>query len=182
MNYSLGVQRELPSRPLEVSYVGNDGWHFFTPARHHPTELCGAPSQCRASHQPAMTTTNCAPYQGYNRILMFLSDSTSNYNALQVYATKRKGDFMASVSYTFSKVLTDASVLGAHSDNPVDRHYSHGVADFDRRNILAVTYVYASPFFRNRGGFMGAAIGGWELSASQGRNRDNPSPSLPMRR
>jgi hypothetical protein len=81
-----------------------------------------------------------------------------------VYATKRKGDFMMSVSYTFSKVLTDASVLGAHSDDPVDRRYSYGVADFDRRNVFAVTYIYASPFFRNRGGFVGTALGGWELS------------------
>jgi hypothetical protein len=95
---------------------------------------------------------------------MFLSDSTSNYNALQVYATKRKGDFMASVSYTFSKALTDASVLGAHSDDPVDRRYTYGVADFDRRNVVAVTYIYDSPFFRNRGGFVGTALGGWQLS------------------
>jgi hypothetical protein len=91
---------------------------------------------------------------------MFLSDSTSNYNALQAYATKRKSDFMASVSYTFSKALTDASVLGAHSDDPVDRRYRHGVVDFDGRNAVAVTYVYDSPFFRTRGGFIGAALGG----------------------
>jgi len=37
-----------------------------------------------------LTTNQLRPYQGYNRILMFLSDSTSNYNALQVYATKRR--------------------------------------------------------------------------------------------
>ena len=95
------------------------------------------------------------------------SDKDSNYNALQVYATKRKGDFMASLSYTLSKVLTDASVLGAHSDNPVDRHYSYGVADYDRRNILAVTYIYASPFFRNRRGFVSAAGKGFAPIASR---------------
>lgn len=48
---------------------------------------------------------------------------------------------MASVSCKFSKALTDASVSGAHSDNPVDRRYSYGVADFDRRNVVAVTYI-----------------------------------------
>src|SRR5260370_14835867 len=71
---------------------------------------------------------------------------------------------MASVSYTFSKALTDASVLGAHSDDPVDRRYTYGVADFDRRNVVAVTYIYDSPFFRNRGGFVSTALGGWQLS------------------
>jgi len=165
VNYSLGVQRELPLGVLlEVSYVGNNGWHLLRqPDINQPSyAVLQANAALPASQQ--LTTNQLRPYLGYNRILMFLSDSTSNYNALQVYATKRKGNFMASVSYTYAKVLTDASVLGAHSDNPVDRHYSYGVADFDRRNVLAVTYIYDSPFYRNRGGFVGTALGGWQLS------------------
>jgi len=66
-----------------------------------------------------LTSHQLRPYLGYNRVLIFLSGSTSNYNALQAHATKRKGDFMASVSCKFSKARTDASVLGAHGD-PVD--------------------------------------------------------------
>jgi hypothetical protein len=38
------------------------------------------------------------------------------------------------------------------------------VADFDRRNVVAVTYIYDSPFFRHRSGFVGTALGGWQLS------------------
>ncbi len=165
MNYSLGVQHELPLGILfEVSYVGNEGRHLIRqPDINQPSfAVLQANAALPAAQQ--LTTNQLRPYLGYNRILMFLSDSTSNYNALQVYATKRKGDFMASVSYTFSKALTDASVLGAHSDDPVVRQYSYGVADFDRRNIFAVTYIYESPFFRNRGGFVGTALGGWQLS------------------
>jgi hypothetical protein len=165
MNYSLGVQHEMPLGILfEVSYVGNEGRHLIRqPDINQPSfAVLQANAALPAAQQ--LTTNQLRPYQGYNRILMFLSDSTSNYNALQVYATKRKGDFMASVSYTFSKALTDASVLGAHSDNPTVRQYSYGVADFDRRNIFAVTYIYDSPFSRNRGGFVGTALGGWQLS------------------
>jgi hypothetical protein len=165
MNYSLGVQREMPLGILfEVSYVGNEGRHLIRqPDINQPSfAVLQANAALPAAQQ--LTTNQLRPYLGYNRILAFLSDSTSNYNGLQVYATKRKGDFMASVSYTFSKALTDASVLGAHSDDPVDRRYSYGVADFDRRNIFAVTYIYSSPFFRNRGGFVGSALGGWQLS------------------
>jgi hypothetical protein len=165
MNYSLGVQRELPLGILfEVSYVGNDGWHLIRqPDINQPSfTILQANAALPTSQQ--LTSNQLRPYQGYNRVLMFKGDSTSNYNGLQLYATKRKGDLMASISYTFSKALTDASVLGAHSDDPVDRHYSYGVADFDRRNVLAVTYIYDSPFFRNRGGLLAATIGGWELS------------------
>jgi hypothetical protein len=165
MSYSLGVQRELPLGILfEVSYVGNEGRHLIRqPDINQPSfALLQANAALPAAQQ--LTTNQLRPYKGYNRILAFVSDSTSNYNAFQVYATKRKGDFMASVSYTFSKALTDASVLGAHSDDPVDRRYSYGVADFDRRNIFAVTYIYDFPFLRNRGGFAGSALGGWQFS------------------
>jgi hypothetical protein len=165
MNYSLGVQRELPLGFLfEISYVGNDGWHLLRQPDINQPSFAVLQANAARPASAQLTTNQLRPYLGYNRILVYRSDSTSNYNALQVYATKRKGDFMMSVSYTFSKVLTDASVLGAHSDDPTNRRFSYGVADFDRRNILAVTYIYASPFFRNRGGFVGTALGGWELS------------------
>src|SRR3981081_1470161 len=95
---------------------------------------------------------------------MYLSDSTANCNAFQVYATKRKGDFMTTVSYTWSKTLADSSSLTANPDNWRDRNYNYGVAEFDRRHIFAATYVYNSPLFRRSGGFVGAALGGWELS------------------
>src|SRR5258708_9298881 len=95
---------------------------------------------------------------------MYLSDSTANYNAFQVYATKRKGDFMATVSYTWSKTLADSSSLTANPDNWRDRRYNYGVADFDRRHAFAATYFYDSPLFRHRGGFVGTALGGWQLS------------------
>jgi hypothetical protein len=165
MNYSLGVQHELPLGILfEVSYVGNEGRHLLRQPDVNQPNFAVLQANAALPAAQRLTTNQLRPFLGYNRILMFLSDSTSNYNALQVYATKRKGDFMASVSYTFSKALTDASVLGAHSDDPTDRHFSYGVADFDRRNVVAVTYVYDSPFFRNRGGFVGTALGGWQLS------------------
>jgi hypothetical protein len=165
MNYSLGVQHEMPLGILfEVSYVGNEGRHLLRQPDINQPGFAVLQANAALPAAQQMTTNQLRPYLGYNRILMYLSDSTSNYNALQVYATKRKGDFMASVSYTFSKALTDASVLGAHSDDPVVRRYSYGVADFDRRNVVAVTYIYDAPFFRNRAGFVGSALGGWQLS------------------
>jgi hypothetical protein len=165
MNYSFGVQHEMPLGILfEVTYVGNEGRNLLRQPDINQPSFAALQANAALPAAQQLTTNQLRPYLGYNRILMFLSDSTSNYNALQVYATKRKGDFMASVSYTFSKALTDASVLGAHSDNPVVRRFSYGVADFDKRNIFAVTYIYDSPFFRNRGGFVGTALGGWQLS------------------
>jgi len=121
-----------------------------------------ASGQCGASD--CLAVERLRPYQGYTSIRMYLSDSTANYNAFQIYATKRKGDFMATVSYTWSKTLADSSALGANPDNWRDRRYNYGVADFDRRHVFATTYFYDSPLFRHRGGFVGTALGGWQLS------------------
>jgi hypothetical protein len=162
-NYSLGVQREMPwGVLLEASYVGNEQRHILRqPDINLPTF---AQLQANATLATPLPLNRLRPYQGYTSIRMYLSDSTANYNAFQVYATKRKGDFLATVSYTWSKTLTDSSSLTANPDNWRDRRYNYGVADFDRRNVFATTYFYDSPLFRHRGGFVGTALGGWQLS------------------
>ncbi len=162
-SYSLGVQREMPwGVLLEASYVGNEQRHILRqPDINLPTF---AQIQANAALPAPLPLNRLRPYQGYTSIRMYLSDSTANYNAFQVYATKRKGDFMATVSYTWSKTLADSSGLGANPDNWRDRKYNYGVADFDRRHVFATTYFYDVPFLRNRGGFIGTALGSWQLS------------------
>src|SRR5216683_2723852 len=162
-NYSLGVQREMPWGVLmEVSYVGNEQRHILRqPDINLPTF---AQLQANAALPAPLPLNRLRPYQGYTTIRMYLSDSTAKYNALQVYATKRKGDFLATVSYTWSKTLADSSSLTANPDNWRDRGYNYGVADFDRRHVFATTYFYDSPLFRHRGGFVGTALGGWQMS------------------
>jgi len=162
-SYSLGVQREMPwGVLLEASYVGNEQRHIL---RQPDINLPSFEQiQANAAIPTPLPLNRLRPYQGYTSIRMYLSDSTANYNAFQVYATKRKGDFMATVSYTWSKTLADSSALGSNPDNWRDRKYNYGVADFDRRHIFATTYFYDVPFLRNRGGFMGTALGGWQLS------------------
>jgi len=162
-SYSLGVQREMPwGVLLEVSYVGNEQRHILRqPDINLPTF---AQIQANAALPAPLPLNRVRPYQGYTSIRMYLSDSTANYNAFQVYATKRKGDFLATVSYTWSKTLADSSSLTANPDNWRDRRFNYGVADFDRRQVFATTYFYDIPFLRKRGGFIGAALGGWQLS------------------
>src|SRR5882762_2169625 len=107
-SYSLGVQREMPwGVLLEASYVGNEQRHILRqPDINLPTF---AQLQANAALPTPLPLNRLRPYPAYLAIRMYLSDSTANYNALQLYATKRKGDFMATVSYTWSKTLADSS-------------------------------------------------------------------------
>lgn len=109
------------------------------------------------------STNFLRPYKGYSSIRQRRSEAESNYNALQLYATKRQGDFSFTVGYTLSKVLTNANGFGDDAEGR-NLDYNYGPASFDRRHIFVSTYTYRVPLFKNRGGLVEAALGGWEVS------------------
>lgn len=163
-NYSLSVQRELfTGYFLEVAYVGSKGRDLlWFPEINDPTfdqlrANAALPSAQRAS------TNYLRPYQGYSSIRQRRSEARSDYDGLQLYATKRRGDLSFTVSYTLSSVDTNASGFG---DNPEGQSldYNYGPASYDRRHVFVTTYTYRVPFFRDRGGVLEAALGGWEVT------------------
>ena len=164
MNYSLSVQRELwRGYFFEAAYVGNRGRDLlWFPEINNPSfddlrANAALPAAQRAS------TNFLRPYKGYSSIRQRRSEAESNYNGLQLYATKRQGDFSFTVGYTLSKVLTNASGFGDDAEG-MNLDYNYGPASFDRRHIFVSTYTYRVPFFVGRGGLLEAALGGWEIS------------------
>src|SRR5918912_378643 len=168
MNFSLGVQRQLPQGFfVEATYVGNLGRHLIRqPDINMPTFAALAANSALPAAQ-RLSTNALRPYKGFSQIRMRLSDANSNYNGMQLHAAKSKGDLSLSVSYTWSKTLTDTSGNGDNvdvGDDPFNRHLSYGPASFDRRHIFVTTYDYRLPFFRNLKGVGGGALSGWETS------------------
>ena len=163
MNYSLSIQRELPHGFFgEVAYVGNLGRHLIRqPDINAPSFDAILANSKLAS---PLSTNAIRPYKGYSNIRMRFSDSNSNYNALQLYATKRKGNLRLTASYTWSKVLTDSSGNTANPEDPYNRKFNYGPASFDRRHIFVTTYTYRLPFFQKGNGWRHNTLGGWELS------------------
>jgi hypothetical protein len=165
MNFSLGVQRELPQGFfVEATYVGNLGRHLIRqPDINMPTFAALAANAAGAK----ASVNSLRPYKGFSQIRMRLSDANSNYHGLQLYAAKRKGDLELTASYTWSKALTDTSGNADNvdvGDDPFNRHLSYGPATFDRRHIFVTTYDYRLPFFHNMKGVGGAVLSGWEIS------------------
>ncbi len=171
MQYSLSLQRELPHGVLfELAYVGNQGRHEVR----RPN--INVPAFEVVNANPSLKTNQERPFIGYADINQYRSDSNSSYNAFQLFASKRKGDFVGTVSYTWSRALGNTSGIG---DNPepecafictlpdgrvVTWHaFDYGRLSFDRQHILVLTYNYAFPFFRHRGGIAEVALGGWEV-------------------
>ncbi|HEX5082258.1 MAG TPA: carboxypeptidase regulatory-like domain-containing protein [Blastocatellia bacterium] len=163
MNYSLSVQRELPLGIFgEVSYVGNQGRHLLRQPDINQATFEALRANAALSSPVAINALR--PYKGFSQIRMRLSDSNSNYNALQLYAAKRKGDLTMTVSYTWSKALGDSSGNGDNQEDPFNKSFNYGPTTFDRRHIFVTTYTYRLPFFRNANGFLKNTLGGWELS------------------
>ena len=73
--------------------------------------------------------------EGYSAIQPYTADANSNYNALQLHATKRKGALVFTTSYTWSKALTDASGF----DESARRTTRIGATTTARRATIAAT-------------------------------------------
>ena len=163
MSYSLSLQRELPYGIFaEAAYVANLGRHLIRqPDINQPTF-----EQIRANLPPGpnVNVNALRPFKGYTAIRMRLSDSTSNYHGMQLYAAKRKGDLLMTTSYTWSKVLTDASGFNDNPEDPFNRDFNYGPATFDRRHVFALTYTYAPKMFSRMRGFAKAVLDGYEIS------------------
>ncbi|HEU4796765.1 MAG TPA: carboxypeptidase regulatory-like domain-containing protein [Pyrinomonadaceae bacterium] len=163
MSYSLSLQRELPYGIFaEAAYVANLGRHLIRqPDINQPTF-----EQLRANIPPGpnVNVNALRPFKGYTAIRMRLSDSTSNYHGMQLYAAKRKGDLLMTTSYTWSKVLTDASGFNDNPEDPFNRKFNYGPATFDRRHVFALTYTYTLKMFSRAQGFTRALLHGYEIS------------------
>jgi hypothetical protein len=168
MNFSLGVQRELPRGFfVEATYVGNEGRHLIRQPDLNAAPFAALAANAALPSAQRLSVNALRPYKGFTTISYRLSDANSNYNGMQLYAAKRTGNLEFTASYTWSKVLTDTSGNGDGLDvgeDPFNRHYNYGPASFDRRHIFVATYDYQIPFLRDKKGVEGAVLAGWQVS------------------
>jgi len=165
MNFSLSLQQELPRGVfVEAAYVGSLARHLLRrPDINQPSfddlrANAALPAAARAA------TNFLRPFKGYSAIQQYTADANSNYNALQLHATKRKGALVFTTSYTWSKALTDASGFDESPEDYQNRRYNYGPASFDRRHVFVTTYTYRLPRVRNWARIADAALSLWEVS------------------
>lgn len=109
---------------------------------------------------------------------------SSNYNALQVVASRRLSKGLGFlISYAFQKALTNTDsaniYYGGSSQDVYNRALEKSVASFDRTQQLRLTWIGELPFgkgrpFMNRGGILNQVIGGWTVTANQQYQSGNP--------
>jgi len=193
--YSLDVQQAItPSFMLDIGYFGTHGTHLLGLIdinEPQPGSYVGKVSPLNYSSTcvypgtttPAFINTACdrplnqiKPYLGYFAIDAMESIFSSNYNSLQVKATKRfSGHSYFDVNYTWSRDLTNnQSDYSTPPQNTYDINADYGRAAVDRTNILTMDGVYELPWHRDQKGLQGRLIGGWEVSAIYAINSGLP--------
>ncbi len=114
----------------------------------------------------ALILDQIRPFRGYRAINIIQPRFNSNYHSLQVSAQHRfSGASQVNLAYTWSKNLTDNQTdRSTAPQNPYNITGEYGRAQFDRRHISTLNYVYELPFYRRQDGFVGKVLGGWEAS------------------
>jgi hypothetical protein len=162
--YSVSVQRELRWGIFaELGYVGSTGQDLIRqPDINQPSfDVLNANAALPAAQRA--NTNYLRPYKGYSNIRMRLSDSDSQYNAMQLFLSRRRGDFKWTGSYTLGSAKDNASGNGDNPEEYNNKDFNYGPSSFDRRHILVGTWTWAMPWFKDQAG-LGLVLGGWELS------------------
>ena len=110
------------------------------------------------------------PDPRFTNVLLVSNGARSDYHGLQAEWTKTLSQGLQFLlSYSWSKAIDDtseATFVGAGDTNQLgpDRKFARGLSRFDTRHRLTLNGSYRMPFFKDRGGFREAALGGWQVS------------------
>jgi hypothetical protein len=152
--WNLAVEQQLTSSlSLRVAYVATHGSHEWSPLELNPTV-----SGTRIYNQSGCTATNsCFP----GTITAANTGGNTNYNSLQLSAEQRvRYGLTLLFNYTWSKALNNmpwnqaATSIGNNNSfvYPIMaanfKQLDYGPADFDHRNVSALSYVYSIPKLR----------------------------------
>jgi hypothetical protein len=180
--WNFTIQRDLGRKWLwEVGYVGTKGTHLretrdaiqsvnASPANPFTvTDVNGNTYQITTNtFDNAIARTPTPGLNGYSGYQIFANDAFSIYHSLQTTLSRRWERGYIQAAYTFSKNI-DATSTGNTANNTAFNdestiNASRGISDFNRPQVLKVSYVYDLPFFAHGSGFEHAALGQWSVS------------------
>ena len=132
------------------------------------------------------------PYPQYTRFntdCCLENEGMSTYHSLQAMLQRRfRGGLNLQLSYTWSKNLTNADSLqpgsnggGGTYQNPFDLYQEKSISSQDIPHAFVGSFIYQLPIGRgrallNRGGWVDAIVGGWQLGSILRYQSGQPLP------
>jgi len=159
-NWSVGVQQKLFNDTiLELNYVGTSSANLSY--YKNINQLPVGTQQAR----PGISPQALRPYLGYQDIFQSVNGAISNYNSLQARLQKKfQGGGTASVSYTWSKSLTDAQDYNYNPQDSFNLRADYGPQRYNQPQIFVASYVYPLPFWQSGSEWYKKALGKWQVS------------------
>ncbi|HWB96044.1 MAG TPA: carboxypeptidase regulatory-like domain-containing protein [Bryobacteraceae bacterium] len=166
---TLGVQREvIRNLAVDAGYDGKLSRHLedtvnVNQARYIPgVDAAGNPLSTLANTDARRILVPNI----YQKINMIQSGGNAAYHSFQLSVKYRSERFTTLLAYTYSKSIDTGqsiSVQGVVHQSNLNLNGDRGLSDFDRRQVLRWSWVYALPRFRKQPVF-DLIASGWELS------------------
>lgn len=191
INWTLDVQwQPISDWVFTAGYVGNHAQHLTLPIPFNQPKIATTTNPVNGQQysygynpvdsagnglltEPYNTSTGGntdlrAPYVGYSpNSVFYKAEGISNYNALQLSATKRFSHGLSlTAAYTYSHTLDEQSGLGLFytGNDPLNPRSGYGNSDFDRTHVFTISYTYNLPDFTKRSGALPYIVNGWSIS------------------
>ncbi len=179
-NFQLSIERELPSNVvMRVSYVGALGRHEQIAVEGNPITQAGHDACLASSTCITRRNTQSLRYPSHSlygnsdvfpSVGLVTTEGSSNYNALEVSATKGfTHGLIFQASYTLSHSLDDASNYEdagyggtVRGYNQYDKTLNYGNSGFDARHRFVFSPVYIVPGFGPH--FLSPITKGWQVN------------------
>ena len=174
---NLNVEQQISANlAVQVGYVGKFGRHQLLDFNSNPALYAPGATTSTSSYQARRT------YTTFGNNADMASIGTSNYNALQVSATKRMSTWLSAMgSYTWSRSLdqfssnvTDTAnmpnvfgtllVPGVGSPLAFNMSREYGPSDFNHTHIGGLGYTVLMPKLAQHNWMIRELVGGWNLS------------------
>ena len=135
-SWNLAVAQILPRDiHFEISYVGNTTRHLNG---YSVTNIVPLGSET-GPYFGTFYSQKARPYQAYQDIGIHLHNLNSNYNSLQVTASKSRGPINTYLTYTYGKALA------FNCEDPFNERNCYGPAPFDRSQQINFSYFITLP-------------------------------------
>jgi len=170
-NYYFGVERQFyHDFLLRVNYQGSMGRHL--------SQLMNLNRYDGSEYNLNLSTANARPNALYSGFNYRANNLNSEYNALVSEVQKRfSHGLQFQFSFAWSKLMDDGSDLftGSTSSGAYSQPFyfqsnsapalERGPGAFDHQKNFKAIFTYELPFFKDQKGFVGHALGGWQLSS-----------------
>ena len=181
-SFNLAIEQQLAKTlSSRIAYVGSLGRHQINPTDINPVYNQG-PNVGKRVYASANQVQNYP-----NAIAAVDAGGNSNYHSLQASLQKRVSNGLtAFLNYTWSKAIDDnafgssvtAVVPGSSYVLPIyEPNYKRldtGVADYDHRNVVSVSYVWQLPKLASGNAVLRYVVSGWETDGIYGFHSGDP--------